>query len=163
MIDFGKPIAEVESKGSSERPEAKGYVGVITAVEATESKAGNPMVIFHTDIAEGDSAGYFKGDLRLYQTYHEDTGKGILKSILESAKKENPKAFSKDNVTATGFDEQALVNARIGLVLGYNEEGYLNVRYLTTVDRALKAKALEAPTKKGADSNAPAVDEDLPF
>lgn len=165
-MDFGQSISSIEEFKGASKPEARGYVGVITKVVDGASKtSGKPMLTLHLDIVEGPNKGFFKGDLRDYYVYHDDKGKGKIKYIARVAKDENPGKISAADFSETTFNEQALVNCKIGLVLGYNENGFLNVRYLTSVEEALAASTIEAPDQTGADIGAVSGvgEDDLPF
>ena len=135
------------STGGSDRPEAKGYTGVITKIEQSTSKAGNPMVVISVNIAEGPFVGYFKYDFRQFITIGDEAGlsrlKGEFKKIIEENKVAFPNGIA--DVDWANFEETALIGMKIGMVLKWGDRGYLELHYLETIEKALSKKPTAKP------------------
>jgi len=140
---------EFERDGKSNRPPCKGYEMVILSAKDTKSHAGNPMLVLELDITKGEYAGFFsKRPLILYLAYHTDQLKGRLHGVLKTIIADNPGMFAADVLNNTKFDESKLCGLICGGVLKYNDKGYLDVSYITTIDRALQSKVVDKPATK---------------
>lgn len=175
-MKLGENFADIETVEFTgfQEPEAKGYSFTTLDVELTESKAkpdkpSQPMIVFHLDINEGEHAGAFKNfPKRVYQTYGNEKSLGRLKGILKAYAEQNPGVFVGNPFANGEFDEQLLINCTIGGVLRYdkNKPQYMNVSYLTTVEKALEAPVQEKPAVTQGVAGPATVTDDgdsLPF
>ncbi len=135
--------------GEFVRLPADGYVCKIINVKAETSKAGNPMLVFAVDIAEGEFAGYFIDQYKRRQQWNKDGAKypndavyrqlifdthsgklnTNLKGMLTAIENSNPGFSVKGTSTNNGngdfsFNEETLKGKLCGFVFG--EEEYIN-------------------------------------
>jgi len=157
-------LKPAESKGFTPVNKS-GQVLVITSVEDGTSKStGYPMLTISHDIAEGEFAGQFaKYPLKKYLVYNDDKQLAKLKANFLKIINENKGMFPEDNPFGDGeFDEQRLIGCRIGADLDYNDNGYAEIRWYTSIEDAIandrvitKPKKKEDP--KQSDTSAPAT------
>lgn len=132
--------------GQSRKPPCKGYEMVILNAKDTKSKAGNPMLVLTLNIAKGDYKGFFeKNPLKMYLPYHTDSFKGRLTRVLKTIINDNPGVFSANVLDNNEFDESKLQGLLCGGVLKYNDKGYLDIHYITSIEKALQKKVIEKP------------------
>jgi hypothetical protein len=172
-------------EGLAEFPKAGGYALRCCTVEETESRAGNPMIVFDFDISQGDFRNYYskrfasnqnankKWPLRYYQLVNEEQA-GRYKGVIESFRKSNP-SFPSAAFSGPEHDLKALIGLEIGGVL--QEEEYekqdgsvgaiLKIFYLTSVETAMKPdvsvpkkKCLKVASEPARQTKSP---DDLPF
>jgi len=112
---------EVSAAGSSTMLPAGGYVAKITDVEDVESKE---YLLFTYNIAEGEYAGFFDGDDRVYthqfRRYYTDKASGFMRKFLDCIEASNKK------FTLDGWDndQQSLVGLLVGIIV--QREDYTN-------------------------------------
>ena len=147
-------LSTVEAKvGGSARPDCKGYVFTIISVKQTTSKSSNkPMVVFELNIGDGEFKGYFRYPLRLFQTIADQEGLSRLKGLFETILKENQTAIPPETINWQLFDEQILVGLNVGGVLKWDDKGYLDIHYLTSIEEALKKEPIPKPEAKLLDT-----------
>lgn len=134
---------------------AGGYVCLVTNVEITNSKAGNPMIVLFLDIAEGEFAKHFRNafdrvhssrpDIKwdnsgIYrQLIFDKTGKvsRFFKGLLTCFERSNGKFYFNPRT----FDEQALRGCLIGFIFAEEEyqkkDSTIGVRTFAKFPRAV--------------------------
>lgn len=149
MLNLGAGFGAVEAKvgGGKKFPEFKGYTWVITKVLSETSKAGNPMIRFEADIAEGEFTGFFSEyPKRYYQTYADEEGQARLKGIFETIIGDNPAMFPEAQTEAginwAAFEESRLIGCTVGGVLKQDGK-YSKLGYFCSKERAAEAKTVE--------------------
>lgn len=137
----------------------KGYICKIVNVETTTSKSsGKPMVVFSLDISRGAHAGkWSEYPKKIYVTYGDSKGLGKLKSAFDAILKfvnddgqtNLQKSFNGIDPTASGcFDETAFIGLECGVVMKYNDKGYIEPKYITTREKAESAQVVNKPAPK---------------
>ena len=141
--DFSIAVDNVRG-GSKQRPACKGYEMAIVGAREDVSKAGNKMLVLKLDICSGNHTNFFKEKPLIYfLPHHTDGLRERLARTLNAIVKDNPGIFTEDALRQDDFDESKLIGLSCGGVLKYNDRGYLDIHYITTI-----AEALVAPTKK---------------
>ncbi len=154
MFSFGDSFKNI-STDKKDIPAAAGHKFVIVHSEFTTSKAGNPMLRVDADIAEGDFAGFFADHpKRLYITMKDEKGERRVKRTIEDIAKQNTGIFPEDDLWASGeFDETRLIGCVSWGILGWDDEGYLDLKTLCDEEYALKAEEKPRPAKKEVSFN----------
>ena len=127
-----------ESDGDLQKPPPGSYICKVVHVQYTNAKSGRPMLVIDFDIDHGPFAGFFARDnddrsdknldqkwIRLYQLV-DGTALGRFKKLLKDFERSNDDfSIAKYTDTKTNFfDEQSLVNRRVGLVCDGEEYTY---------------------------------------
>jgi len=167
-MDFGMNIKEIKDIGSK-MPNSGGFIGRIFNVECVLSKENKkPMMVLFLDIDEGEFKGFFKGGLRLSQTYDTDLGKGIIKGIIKTAQEANPANITGADFTPTGFNEKKLIGCQVGIVTKWTKSKndgkyYLNAEYITSKDKALSVTGTPRPEAEAVNSVVAPGSDGMPF
>jgi len=180
-----KPIKGYNNAQASEgfeRLPAGGYVIKITGVKNDEEKKYLKIVY---DIAEGPERGRYKNEEPKNDFRHsfirsyKETALGMFKAFIIAVDGANETNFNES--IEKGFDEQALVGKRLGVVFGYEEyeandgnvKERLYVKSCTTAQKIIdgdykvpELKKLKAEKRSAGaipEGFTPLGDADLPF
>jgi hypothetical protein len=156
---FKRPDSSAAPTASTNKVPAKKYVCQIIDVESSKSKAGNPMLVFHFDIAQGPYKGFFsKHPKRLYVTTGNPIGDKICNRTIETIIKDNPGMIPANALNAEEFDEKLLIGLQAGVEFEIDKQNpqYIKVKWVISVSEVPKDNTSSAVVF------APSG-EDLPF
>ena len=160
-MKFSKPLANVQESEVSAprgRPAPGGYVMNVVRIEDVLSKKGNPMLVFHLDIAAGTYATFFhQHPIRYYREYSTDLGLQITKGVLNAFVRSNQGSLSPEDVAGDAFDHNRLQGLLVGAVIEEGSNGYLEIKALFDTDSVdkvqIKPKAATAKPVPTASSD----------